>query len=71
MATEDTYKIIGGQPVCGVEPGGVLTLDVIEAHGGDITFLTATGHIRKVASPSTTVSGEKPARTKKKEQADG
>jgi hypothetical protein len=64
MAT-DSYTIVGGQPVCGVQPGGTLTQAILKKHDADVEFLLATGHIAPLGSdPSAMVPAGKPKRPK-------
>lgn len=40
-----TFTIVGSRSVAGVEPGGELTEEQIEAAGGSVSHLIASGHI--------------------------
>lgn len=47
-----TFTIVGSRSVAGVEPGGELTAEQIEAAGGSVSHLIASGHIAPAAQSS-------------------
>lgn len=70
----DIYTVTGVNPVCGVEPGGSLTEDVLADHAADTEFLVSIGAIRKQRPASATVEPSKTSKrstSKKKELSDG